>query len=476
SLLLKVLEGESGQLSLGLERALPDLGRNIQCGNSLIGEDYFAGQLVVDEEERWRVNPFEWRHAFPQVFAQGGFNAVIGNPPYLGGREWKEENGRKYDYFVKKYYVAEYQFDIYSLFWERGIEILNCKGFIGIITPNTWLNNQSNLKLREFILANTSVILIVDYSKANVFEKVVVLPIVTILRKGKIESSQVSIFRGKDNYTKFLHEISQDIWNEDQLKIFNIDLTGYEIAVREKIEKEKQPLQNFALIKFGVKLYETGKGHPPQKPNFASDHVYEASDQIDKTYRRFLEGKDIQPYRILYKNRWLKYGNNLAAPRDPELFNGNRILVRRIVSDRLICAYTDEDFVTSQLLQIVKPNNPRKSKAILGVLNSSLMAFFFRKKFNRQDKTFPEIRIYELSSLPFPDLESNVIEVEQNYEIINNLVEKMLILQEQIGHCRIPFEEEQLRRQIAATDRQIDQLVYQLYGLTEEEIRIVEGQ
>ncbi|MDZ4158361.1 MAG: DNA methyltransferase, partial [Anaerolineaceae bacterium] len=68
SLLLKVLEEESGQLSLGFERVLPDLGKNIQCGNSLIGEDYFAGRLVVDEEERRRVNPFEWQSAFPQVF------------------------------------------------------------------------------------------------------------------------------------------------------------------------------------------------------------------------------------------------------------------------------------------------------------------------------------------------------------------------------------------------------------------------
>ncbi|MBA4374587.1 MAG: hypothetical protein C0401_00240 [Anaerolinea sp.] len=82
SLLLKVLEEESGQLSLGLERVLPDLGRNIQCGNSLIGEDYFEGQLAVDEKERERVNPFEWKRAFPAVFAKGGFDAVIGNPPY----------------------------------------------------------------------------------------------------------------------------------------------------------------------------------------------------------------------------------------------------------------------------------------------------------------------------------------------------------------------------------------------------------
>ena len=85
SLLLKVLEEESGQLALGFERVLPDLGCNIQCGNSLIAWDYFEGQLTVDDEERKRVNPFDWQRAFPQVFAQGGFDAVIGNP-HMGHR------------------------------------------------------------------------------------------------------------------------------------------------------------------------------------------------------------------------------------------------------------------------------------------------------------------------------------------------------------------------------------------------------
>ena len=83
SLLLKLLEGETGQLTLGFERVLPDLGQNIRCGNSLIGWDYFQGQMFPDEEEIQRVNPFDWQRAFPHVFAEGGFDAVIGNPPYI---------------------------------------------------------------------------------------------------------------------------------------------------------------------------------------------------------------------------------------------------------------------------------------------------------------------------------------------------------------------------------------------------------
>ena len=127
SLLLKVLEEETGQLSLGLERALPDLGRNIQCGNSLIGEDYFAGQLAVDPAERRRVNPFEWERAFPEVFGQGGFDAVIGNPPYVRPHNIpasvKELLWRYFTTFVAKS-------DLYSCFMERGLLITKENGVI----------------------------------------------------------------------------------------------------------------------------------------------------------------------------------------------------------------------------------------------------------------------------------------------------------------------------------------------------------
>ena len=82
SLLLKVIE-DPRQLSYLDERILPDLGRNIQCGNSLIGRDYFEGQLIVDQEEERRVNAFDWKSRFSEVFAQGGFDVVVGNPPYI---------------------------------------------------------------------------------------------------------------------------------------------------------------------------------------------------------------------------------------------------------------------------------------------------------------------------------------------------------------------------------------------------------
>jgi hypothetical protein len=128
-----------------------------------------------------------------------------------------------------------------------------------------------------------------------------------------------------------------------------------------------------------------------------------------------LEGKDIVTYATCWQNRWLKYGGNLAAPRDPSLFVGDRLLFRRIVGERLIGTLISEDFVTSQLLQIVKPfaANPTKALYLLGILNSGMMAFYFRLLRNSGGKTcvipadcpwFPHERHGILPTNPRPEL------------------------------------------------------------------------
>ena len=147
SLLLKVLEEESGQLSLGLERVLPDLGDNIKCGNSLIGWDYFEGQLIPDEKELERVNPFDWQRNFPQIFAKGGFDAVIGNPPYVR----QETLGEDKKYFLSKYQVYAGTADLYSYFIERGVNLLASGGMFSYIVANKWMRANYGKALRSWL-------------------------------------------------------------------------------------------------------------------------------------------------------------------------------------------------------------------------------------------------------------------------------------------------------------------------------------
>jgi hypothetical protein len=130
--------------------------------------------------------------------------------------------------------------------------------------------------------------------------------------------------------------------------------------------------------------------------------------------------------------------------------------VRRIVGETLIAAYINDYLITGQLLQIVKPNDPHLSKILLGIINSKLIAYFFIKKYNKQDLVFPEIRIYELSSLP--------IKIPANKSDLEKLVDQILTVKKSHPNADTTILEQQ-----------IDQLVYELYGLTEAEIKIVEG-
>jgi len=510
---------EITKLSLWLKtanrrEALASLSENIQQGNSLIDSAEMAG-----------LDAFDWAARFPEITAAGGFDVVVGNPPYLGGRDWKEAYGRRYDYFATQYEVAEYQFDMYVLFWERSVKVAAPGGYVSLITPNTWLNNQSNLKLRSFILRETHVREIADYSGVQVFPDAVVLTVVTTLKReiAPVDGWQTLLLRpDAANVPRESGRLAQAVWADDELKIFNINLRGEDVAIRQKIETDCQRVDDLAVVKRGVMLYETGKGNPKQTPTDAKNGVYESNHRVDDSWRKFLEGKDIQPFEINYQRRWVRYGDNLAAKREPTLFEGDRLLVRRIVGERLICAYTADDYVTSQLLHIVKPQNPTGAKFLLGVLNSTLMAWFFRKKFNRLDKTFPEIRIYELASLPIknPVVQDRDfgVEISQHVDRLHALHQarnqsgqgflellqanfklktvsgklrdwhrhdfgELLTELAKAGATLTPTQQKdwlaafktekevllQTEAQITTTDKQIDDLVYELYGLTEVE-------
>jgi hypothetical protein len=478
SLLLKCMEGETTasvntQMTFFHERILPSLENNIKSGNSLIDVDFYDTEFDFGEEKK--IKPFNWQKGFPEVFKQKGFDVVIGNPPYLGGREWKEENGNVYDYFINKYEVAEYQFDIYALFWEAGIKLLKPNGRIGFITPNTWLNNQSNKKLRTYILDTTEILKIVDYSKTNVFNQATVLPIITILKNSKDRIIKTEILEPLEGDLVCVNMVNQQIWEDGNLNIFNINLSQNDLLLRSKIEESTVALEKLAQIKFGIKVYQTGKGKPKQKPEAAINKIFESKLKLSNEYLPYLKGKDINKYFYKWDGDWLHYGIHLAEPRTIDLFTGERLLVRRIVGETLIATYIKDNLVTGQLLQIVKPYDQSNAKFILSIINSKLIAFYFKKKYNRQDKTFPEIRIYELASLPIKIVDLKSKSEKSLYDDIVKLVETMLQLNKEKQQTTTPDKLDQLNTRIKYTDDKINKLVYQLYGLSEEEIGIVEG-
>ena len=166
SLLLKVLEGEDeqsvGQFGLFHERVLPNLSNNIKCGNSLIASDFYEGKQLglMDEDELYRVNAFDWKQEFPAIMQAGGFDAVIGNPPY--GATFLDED---IVYLSEKYESYEYQLNSFVVFIEKGLELLNQKGKISYITPAVFLAQHYFSNIRKIILEHLSInqIIVLNY-------------------------------------------------------------------------------------------------------------------------------------------------------------------------------------------------------------------------------------------------------------------------------------------------------------------------
>lgn len=183
SLLLMVLEGESREniqtlLRFSSERALPDLDNNIKCGNSLVSTDVYAEQADLDLEDRVRLNAFDWYTEFPEIMGRGGFDAVIGNPPYVR----QEVLGRIKEYFKKRYRVYYGTADLYAYFIEKGIALLREGGLFSYIVSNKWLRANYGRPLRSW-LKDQCIEEIVDFGGLPVFQNATTYP--CILRVSK---------------------------------------------------------------------------------------------------------------------------------------------------------------------------------------------------------------------------------------------------------------------------------------------------
>jgi adenine-specific DNA methylase len=176
SLYLKILEGET-RTSMGMQRTffpsetfLPDLSTNIQCGNSLVDSDFFDDSLLgqMDAGDRG-INAFDWKEAFPDVMRKGGFDAVVGNPPYIRIQLLKQSDPDQLRYFAGHYRTARQgSYDIYVVFVEKGLKLLNKRGLLGYILPNKFLTTDYGASLRELLAEGRSLMELIDFGRPSV--------------------------------------------------------------------------------------------------------------------------------------------------------------------------------------------------------------------------------------------------------------------------------------------------------------------
>jgi type I restriction-modification system DNA methylase subunit len=470
SLLLKVLEGESdetlsAQLRLFHERALPDLGSNIKCGNSLVEPTYFDGKqmTLIDDDEQYRVNAFNWQREFKGIMTTGGFDAVIGNPPY--GAEYTAEDKA---YFKEHFSYRRGKPETYIFFLENGIRLIKPSGLLGMITPNAWLTNYYGVQIRSVVLDDSDLLDIVDLEPTKVFPTAVVDTVIVILEKRKSgprrTDLETRIWVGdRLKNIQFSHLARQKGWQADEERVINIQTTNEEILVLDKLNQSGRTLSDLVEYSQGVIPYKTKAD--------GSANQYIAGDKRGDDWVPLLENaSQVRRYELDQPVAFIQYGPWLWCQREPKYFIEPKILFHRLrkkLPRQLIGAIDTTGFVNRHSLSnlILREGVPKYTLlAVLGLFNSTLANWWFVKRYG----LLMEVGGFKVGIIPLPS------GWDKSAKQLAGLADEMTRLHGTLRGCRTPSEENTIRRQIETTDRKIDRLVYDLYGLTDEEISIVE--
>ncbi|MAO66084.1 MAG: restriction endonuclease [Balneola sp.] len=424
-------------------------------------------QKAEEEAGAFYREAFEWRFEFPEVLDEEGkyrgFDVVLGNPPY-GIKFPKDLN----NYLKTKFVTNTWRGESYLAFIELGQNLLKTYGKQGFIIPDTLLNLGFTNDLRNYLLNNTHLFELV-LLPTNVFENATVDTILIFAEKEILEeldeSDEVKVkFYSKDSIIDDLIHAEKEFfvqlkyWKE--LQSFNLYSDEEELRIILKLDRF-QSLEKIGSVYSGIKTYEVGKGTPPQKKETRKNKPFTSDEKHSKEWSPFYDGKHIGRFTNHWnENNWIKYGEWLAAPRDPAIFEGEKILARKIVSDRLIATYIPEKSYCNTLLFIIKLESEEFTyKSLLGILNSKLIGWYYRKKFQiNPEDTFPQILIRDINQFPIPEATTEY----------NNQIESCI---NQI----LTAKNENPESDTSKLEAEIDRLVYELYGLSEEEIGIVEG-
>ncbi|MBU1422364.1 MAG: N-6 DNA methylase, partial [Bacteroidetes bacterium] len=367
SLYLKLMEdvtmNDAYQFSLLKERMLPDLRRNIVCGNSLIGRDILDDKLFDDETER-TLKPMNFEDVFPEIMKRGGFDIVVGNPPYLNNKELPEYQKK---YFVSKYKTAVDQFDLYTLFIENGLNLLTDDGYFSYIIPDAIIDRSSATSLRKFIYENSKIISLLQINK--VFEEAKVGSIILVLQKKKNAKGKFNYFKCANPKEFFSNKIQTKAITQSNLQNFRnysyLFVDDNEWAVIQKIFNDKISLESISFM---------GRGEELGKSSNLTKNV-KVKNNIGLLY-----GEDIQRYHLKEPERFISK-NDI---RKQERLYDVKIVVRQ-VGEEINASFDEKKYVTIQSVYTIIPNDEYEHKYILGILNSKMIDFIYKKLYKSKE-------------------------------------------------------------------------------------------
>jgi hypothetical protein len=485
SLCLKMLEGENSQSlayqqSFLQERVLPDLSENVKCGNSLVGPDFYEMEAAagLTDDELYAVNAFDWQSEFPEVMKVGGFDIVIGNPPY--GIVFDENNKA---YLEAKFKTFIRNNDKYVAFTQKALELVKLEGFFGYIIPNTFLLGPYFDDLKRHILANARVCQIVDFGTNLVFPKPNVFTALLFLQR-QPQTAQAEHYSAPFVKVQDLLPFPQALQYQD-ISTAQLDTLRWtsEIAITIRPGEQIAELDHLAWVKdVGLNYWTQGRGKT-RGGSIADRVLYDGpKEHVDD--RPYLKGRDVIRYYLDFGNHWLRHNYQSFLNPDVDTFRfseeflGQDKIIYRQTADRIVATMELNKMLTDKTLHciVLRENWREKIKLpyLLGILNSRLLTYIYRSMAQEEGRTFAQVKTFRVKKLPIRTISfSNPIDKARHDQLVQ-LVERMLDLNKRLPAARNPQEKTVIQRQIEATDRQIDQMVYDLYGLDKDEIAIVE--
>ena len=478
SLLLKCMEGETQasiahQMTMFNERVLPTLENNIKSGNSLIDMDYYDYQLDFGEERK--IKPFSWQKGFPDVFKNGGFDAVIGNPPYVFTRDvdWSDEVK---NYFWSKFEISKGndnsrknqsgKINLYILFIFKSTELLNKNGILSFIIPNGLLRTTTYDTARKFILDRTSIERIVDL-KDGVFEGVTASTIIINLLNNNNKRDTL-IIDANCKIDGFVDDLKTTIVNQANF-LSNVSHTfSLYVNTSEQNIFNKMLESNLYLKDITDEIIA----------GIDASKEYISSSILTNEYKPMLEGKDIKKYQTNFGGNYVLYDRKKLNRARPEYVwqSKNKIVVQRISggTSPLVATIDRENYLSfnSTNLILIKEEYIKDYpyELICALINSRLWNFYYSKNFSNGSNLTVNISKTFLEMLPLPK--------NPNADIVKKIctiVEQLLTLNIEIKTATLESKKEQIKNKIEYSEDKINELVYQLYDLTNEEIKIIES-
>jgi len=446
---------------------------NIKNGNSLVSGTDEELQKYFGKDFR-DSKPFGWQEQFLEVFKQGGFDVIIGNPPYVGSLELSNTLSEKEKGFFKdKFKSAVGNFDLYVLFLEKSLSLLKDGGNLSFIVPNKFLVNNYGIEIRNMLLAQ-SVLKLVNFSNLPIFKSVGVYPVVMVLQKQQPKSEhRVEVGSVSEDYKIKYNDYPQNNWlsNKDKIITFSEEEGNEDII--NKINKKSINIGNIATVNSGT----TGFDY--------SNYGKLISESKSKGFIKFIITRNVEPYfinwgkNINYLKRkfstpYFDVENKIVTEGRKKLYKDKNKIVIRGMSKKVVAGLDNEGCALGVGAYAII-NSKIDNNLLLAFLNSKLITFYYISKFQNKHLAggylaFNAGQIKEIPIFDFNKKDRNDVS-----KLLTNLAKKLHVSYKLLFEATENSEKwNSIKSEIEKTDKEVDQKVYELYGLTGDEIKTIE--